>query len=107
MQMHPKIIIKNVGDLQSFVSVSDFARICQQSGTEFHFPDLDKQLCLIQQMFEKRDRSKSSASEHQQLPSADVALRPLTLNTGWFLSWPLSQSIFFSLHSSKNNPGSE
>lgn len=59
-----------------------FARICQQSGTEFHFPDLDKQLCLIQQMFEKRDRSKSSASEHQQLPLADVALRPLTLNTG-------------------------
>lgn len=59
-----------------------FAMICQQSGTEFHFPDLDKQLCLIQQMFEKRDRSKSNASEHQQLPSADAALRPLTLNTG-------------------------
>ena len=63
--------------------------ICQQSGTEFHFPDLDKQLCLIQQMFEKRDRSKSNASEHQQLPSADAALRPLTLNTGLSFSYPL------------------
>ena len=63
--------------------------ICQQSGTEFHFPDLDKQLCLIQQIFEKRDRSKSNASEHQQLPSADAALRPLTLNTGLSFSYPL------------------
>ena len=63
--------------------------ICQQSGTEFHFPDLDKQLCLIQQMFEKRDRSKSNASEHQQLPSADAALRPLTLNTGLSFSYPV------------------
>lgn len=59
-----------------------FSRICQQSGTEFHFPDLDKQLCLIQQMFEKRDRNRSNASEYQLHPSADVALRPLTLNTG-------------------------
>ena len=69
--------------------------ICQQSGTEFHFPDLDKQLCLIQQMFEKRDRSKSNASEHQQLPSADAALRPLTLNTGLSFSYPVQfQSQF-------------
>lgn len=61
-----------------------FAKICQQSGTEFHFPDLDKQLCLIQQNFEKRERAKSTASEHQQQqqPDADVALRPTTLNTG-------------------------
>ena len=67
-----------------FFLSSDFAKICQQSGTEFHFPDLDKQLCLIQQNFEKRERAKSTASEHQQQPQpdADVALRPTTLNTG-------------------------
>ena len=67
--------------------LSDFANICQQSGTEFHFPDLDKQLCLIQQSFEKRDRTKSAAGsrqQQQQPPAADVALRPTTLNAGKF-----------------------
>jgi len=62
----------------------DFAKICQKSGTEFHFPDLDKQLCLIQQLFERKEQSKSTASSQQQLQSADSALRPLTLTTGWF-----------------------
>lgn len=59
-----------------------FAKICQKSGTEFHFPDLDKQLCLIQQLFERKEHSKSIAGSQQQLPSADSALRPITLNTG-------------------------
>lgn len=69
-----------------------FAKICQQSGTEFHFPDLDKQLCLIQQSFERREHSKSTASSHQQQQQAgaDVALRPITLNTG---------EIFITRHS--------
>lgn len=62
----------------------DFAKICQKSGTEFHFPDLDKQLCLIQQLFERKEQSKSTAGSQQQLQSADSALRPLTLTTGWF-----------------------
>lgn len=62
----------------------EFAKICQKSGTEFHFPDLDKQLCLIQQLFERKERSKSIAGSQQQVPSADSALRPITLNTGWF-----------------------
>lgn len=61
-----------------------FSQICQQSGTEFHFPDLDKQLCIIQQNFEKRERTKSTSSNQpqQQQPAADMALRPITLNTG-------------------------
>lgn len=62
--------------------IPDFAKICQQSGTEFHFPDLDKQLCLIQQTFERRERTKSTASNRQQQAAADIALRPTTLNTG-------------------------
>lgn len=62
--------------------LSNFAKICQQSGTEFHFPDLDKQLCLIQQTFERRERTKSTASNHQQQAAADIALRSTTLNTG-------------------------
>jgi len=62
--------------------IPDFAKICQQSGSEFHFPDLDKQLCLIQQTFERRERTKSTASNHQQQAAADIALRPTTLNTG-------------------------
>ena len=79
---HIILIIKWMQHL--IVAFSDFSKICQQSGTEFHFPDLDKQLCIIQQNFEKRERTKSTSSNQpqQQQPAADVALRPITLNTG-------------------------
>ncbi|XP_031566423.1 protein C12orf4 homolog [Actinia tenebrosa] len=72
--------------LDSYTGImKDFAAICQQS-TEFHFPDLDKQLCLIQQSVEHRKRTKSSTSvtARVQRPTEEDALKVPTLNAGDF-----------------------
>ncbi len=43
-------------DSRALFSV-EFASICQRS-TDFHFPDLDKQFCMIQQNLEERRKKK-------------------------------------------------
>ncbi|XP_028416448.1 protein C12orf4 homolog [Dendronephthya gigantea] len=60
----------------------EFASICQQS-TDFHFPDLDKQFCMIQQNLEERRQKKMQISGAIDARN-DEAFKTSTMETGNF-----------------------
>ena len=59
----------------------EFASICQQS-TDFHFPDLDKQFCMIQQNLEERQKKKLQINARDGGSRTDEAFKSSTIETG-------------------------
>ena len=59
----------------------EFAAICQQS-TDFHFPDLDKQFCMIQQNLEERQQKKLQKSGDHNETRNDEAFKTSTIEPG-------------------------
>ena len=62
-------------------SITEFAAICQQS-TDFHFPDLDKQFCMIQQNLEKRQQKMLNKSGENTESRNDEAFKTSTIKSG-------------------------
>ncbi|XP_046861020.1 protein C12orf4 homolog [Xenia sp. Carnegie-2017] len=60
----------------------EFAALCQQS-TDFHFPDLDKQFCMIQQNLEERQKKMDGACDGT-LHRNSEAFRSSTIEAGNF-----------------------